>query len=405
MENKGKREKKVLVIHHCSGIGGGTISFLDVVRSFVAQGGFQVDVALPDEKTMTHDILATLDCTVIRSPQPCLLLNFNGTKRLLSTAFTYFATLRRLKEWRAFFQSHRYDLVVVNTSAQSPILPILKELGIPSLCYIRETRNEKRWRILSRIQDAQLSTASCLSFLTGFDKAQWNLKGPLEVVIPDCYIPFPKLEGVSNDFPNVQHLIDQTKCKVLFLGGLSPIKGLKVLLDALAYDVHDDFQLIILGATMKRSHSFKRFIPKTGECYSNEMMGKIEAVNQKHPGKVLSVPSQVDLEPWYEACDVVVFPAPVAHQARPIYEAGFFQKPIIVSDYPNYVENLVDGWSGLFANPFDPKDWYSKLLSLQRDESLRLSLGHNNQALSEKNHSFRRAKLETASMLNGMKLS
>lgn len=53
-------------------------------------------------------------------------------------------------------------------------------------------------------------------------------------------------------------------------------------------------------------------------------------------------PSTDKVEKYFTACDAAVFPSTLAHQARPIYEAGAAEIPIFISDFENTKEFVTE---------------------------------------------------------------
>ena len=109
--------------------------------------------------------------------------------------------------------------------------------------------------------------------------------------------------------------------------------------------------------------------------------------NHKYASKVHMVGRQSNMSNCYAAADVLVFPMRSAHQARPIFEAGYFSIPVVISDFPNIKEDVLNDVNGMVFCPGDSKDLASKLEQLALDKTLRVKLGIKNKEMFQKNHS------------------
>ena len=75
---------------------------------------------------------------------------------------------------------------------------------------------------------------------------------------------------------------------------------------------------------------------------------------------IIFLEHQSDVSKCYGACNVLVFPSEKPHQARPVYEAGAANIPVIISDYPNTRE-FVNEENGYLFKPKDSKDLAEKI--------------------------------------------
>ena len=135
---------------------------------------------------------------------------------------------------------------------------------------------------------------------------------------------------------------------VLYTGGASKLKGIFVLLRAACFMKTDAMIIILQCEKPEKKYSaieikgvLKRIL---GVDTQNNVWKYIEKHNLQ---KRIELRGRTEcVEKYFAACDLVVFPSQNAHQARPIYEAGFAKRPIIVSDFPNTSEYLTNenGW-------------------------------------------------------------
>jgi glycosyltransferase involved in cell wall biosynthesis len=140
----------------------------------------------------------------------------------------------------------------------------------------------------------------------------------------------------------------------LYVGGYSKLKGFHILMDAIA-DIQDPrLRIIVIGCS-------REDIEKNGTKHAHLIFKAYDRCrNFEH---VLFYPISNQIQLFFKACDFVIVPSTLAHQARPIYEAGAAGKPLIISDYPNLYEFLTEyGMNYMFP----PND--SAMLGLKINE-------------------------------------
>jgi glycosyltransferase involved in cell wall biosynthesis len=85
--------------------------------------------------------------------------------------------------------------------------------------------------------------------------------------------------------------------------------------------------------------------------------------------------------------DVIIFPVIKVHQGRPIFEAGFHNKPVIVPSFDNFKEYVKDGFNGLVYYKSSSKSLASIFDSIHNQKTLLIQMGKHNREMSLKNHS------------------
>ena len=78
----------------------------------------------------------------------------------------------------------------------------------------------------------------------------------------------------------------------------------------------------------------------------------------------------------FAACDILIFPMKEPHQARPAFEIGVQQKPVIITDFPNIHELVKDGVNGLTFDPDNAEALAQAILILKSDKELLKRLGY-----------------------------
>jgi glycosyltransferase involved in cell wall biosynthesis len=140
-------------------------------------------------------------------------------------------------------------------------------------------------------------------------------------------------------------------CLVLgFVGRLIPIKGLSVLLQALAtcrtQSRPDDLHLVVVGdgplaATLREE---------------TRVLGQADRVH--------FVGSQTEVAPFFQAFDIAVFPSSTEGLPVAVVEATRFGVPVIASRVGGIPEVIQDGHSGCLVPPGDPEALVRAILAL-----------------------------------------
>ena len=146
---------------------------------------------------------------------------------------------------------------------------------------------------------------------------------------------------------------------VLFLGGVSTIKGAHVLLPALALARRrvPGLHALVAGAERPWSRTLaaraaRAVLPLLGTGTERQRFLRAWREGEMESW-VRLLPHRPDPERLMAAADLVVFPSTVPHFARPVIEAGAMARPVVASRLGG-VEELVDhGHTGLLVPPRD----------------------------------------------------
>ena len=149
---------------------------------------------------------------------------------------------------------------------------------------------------------------------------------------------------------------------ILFIGRLTEIKGLDVLLNAMA---ETDLRLVVAGDGKRRAEL--------------ERLAQALAVNAQFVGRIVAA----ERDQLLSSCGVVVIPSQVLTDGRtegtPVVclEAMAAGRVVIASRVGGLAEAIVDGDNGLLFEPGDDRLLKDKLLLVLRDANLRRKLGEN----------------------------
>lgn len=156
---------------------------------------------------------------------------------------------------------------------------------------------------------------------------------------------------------------DKDDFSIVFAGRLFWIKGVFHLLRAMETLSLDfkNLHLKIFG-TGPQEHRIRQFI-------SNRGLKDVVLFKGRVPHKQLIAE--------IKRSDLLVHPSLYEAQPMVALEAMACKKPVVAFDAPFAREIIKNGYNGMLAKAFDPKDFSDKIRSLLSDNKLRLKLGRN----------------------------
>jgi glycosyltransferase involved in cell wall biosynthesis len=175
------------------------------------------------------------------------------------------------------------------------------------------------------------------------------------------------VEAGERDRPPVRPTTP-TPFRVLYIGRLSEVKGIEVLLDAWAR-ADPTWQLVIAGDGYHRAALEAR-------------ARNLALTNVQFAGYV---ESDIERGHLYQSSDVVVMPSVWPEPFGIVgLEAMSWGRPVIASDVGGVRDWLADGRVGFLARPDDPDDLERLLRRLAGDPQLRSTLGDQGRAHVQK---------------------
>lgn len=383
---------KILLVHHSSMIGGGTISALDVVK-MLRMLGHQVVLAVPQESDILKSTCSSLNVEInVVGPPPLFTYHSASTNAFKCVCKYLVSYFKQRKYWYCYLKELAPDLVVLNSVTQAPIIQILKKLGIKTICTIRETFRASGFWIVNYALRKMVSEADAALFLTDFDKSQWATRNIVQKVLPDVvdderYVKHS--EAQIQNFRNTHGLSRNTQY-MLYLGGIAYAKGAKDLLEAynLLESKNRNVGLILIGNLHnEKSSTLSRILHYKEIKYRKDCRSIIQTLKEKkYP--VIEVGLVSDTSYWYEVASAVIFPVKMVHQPRPAYEAGYYKKPVILPAYDNFKEYLINGKNGLIYEINDISSLAEKMYTLVSCSDMAGQMGCINYEMYKNTHSF-----------------
>lgn len=375
------RKKRICFLHHTGAKGGGTKSFLDVI--LMLKNDFEVIACIPSHANELERSLSAHGIWVekIKTPFPLLPRYSGGPGIFTGTFFSELLKWRKIKEFCLEIESFSPDFIMFNSIVSIISAPFFKKES-KKICFIRETLiHPFSLAFFSKILRKHFSL-SC--FLAEAEKNKFGLDSKKTIVLPDT-VPENDIVILKKEEARRKEGIEKEDFCLLFMGGSAPLKGGRILLQAMAR-LTKEYHLLLCGnfSIEKLGHSC--FLSPI-RCFHHYRLRKVYQMALKSC-KVSLIGYRENISSLMNATDVVVFPSMEAHQPRPCIEAGYYGKPVILTDFKETEEYFKDGFNALTFKKGSEKDLLSKILYLKHHEEERTKLGKNNEKESREKHNY-----------------
>lgn len=381
--NKNK-QYKILYIQHAGGVGGSAMSLLYTLEG-VNRSEFDPIVALARPNAELEELYSKAGYKVIpwekitlwdhSTVSPKNLYNPRSWRHLFNVIINWKRTYRSTIE---LVKAVTPDIVHLNSMPLSLCAFALKREGVPFVWHVREPPPDQGLR--TRIIRYMMMQSDNLIFICEADRKAW-VNGKKGKVIFN-FVNFSTFNKNIDGNAIRQKYGITPNCKVLlYLGGLSEIKGLPLFLDA-------------VGVLSKKVPSLKVLMPASLEIapptFKHRIVWKLlpffgyGLINRKVKRKIrelklenilIRLAFQKNIAPFIAASDVVVFPSTKPHFARPIIEAAAMGKPSVGSKLGGVCELIEDDKTGLLVEPGNSLALADALLNLLKDDEKRMRIG------------------------------
>ena len=394
-------KKKIVLIHHSGLLGGAGISLYYTWLELAKQ--YNVSCYVPDDPPELKTFLEN------KGLQPKSfsyrlgkITYYSGGNGLANPKFWYHISrlLLHKKRWEAILDDECPDLVIVNSIVLCWFSVFAKKYKL--MCFVRETVRGARLSWPNKFMAKLLEKFCLVSFLSNYDSNTWNLANPQSFVTHNSMERFdfePKLE---KSVACAALSVEAEPFNVLFLGGMNKLKGTKVAVESMAVLYNENIQLIIAGNNPGKfsCHTFTQLwnslVHFSSKRYFSRVLQRISSSSLRKKIQYIGVQSNVGLA--FDACDILIIPMIEAHQARPVFEFGVQKKPVIISDFDNLGEFIIDDINGLTFTPNDHVALSLCIKKLYQDRALYSRLGHANYQNAITNHD--RVKVMSKLILN-----
>lgn len=362
--NLNQEKKRIVIFHHYDGIGGAGMTLLYIYKMLCEK--FDVIVYVPKQSGDMFNYLTKegVACKAIGEGIGVINAYSGGPPVWNKNFYLKFAKiLKSYSQIKRIIKLENPQLVLLNSITLSWIAKCCSRLSVPVVCCIGETFvNSFFMRLNLRILK-RFSIGT--TYISQYDMDTFNIQVKYRAVVRNCVIDDVK-DRLSRENACKTIGVDPQKFNVLFVGGtrLKVLKGFPTLLKASEYLQNESFNFIVCGEIE-------------------------EPINRDG---FIELGIRTDMPVVYQACDVLVFPSGVPHQARPVFEAGLYEKPVIISNFEQTKEDVVDGHNGLVFEAFNAKELADKIEYYKNNRLALEEMGRNNRAMCIKNHSFESCK-------------
>lgn len=351
---------KILIMHHCDSWGGAGVSLVDICNMLRDEN--KVTVCVPHmDSEVAREVEKIKDITLISLEDDMGMISaYNGGPKTLSRTFVknYLQAIKNREQIHQILKREKYDVVLLNSITLSWMAKIISQKNIISVCYVRETAVNNLGFRMTLFNLKQY--CSGVVFISEYDQKEMPLTVPTAVVCDCCSSEL--LEKGEKCRVSKLNRSTSFNFHVVFLGGDDELKGYPVIVEAMKRLRKYPIKLVVAGRV---KDSFR-----------------IEDEHIEYVGKV------TDISEVLSSADVLVFPSVKGHQGRPIFEAGAFRVPVVVSDFPQTAGEVKNGENGFVFAPMDSEELAEKILWLFEHPKESLLMGEKNYLNTRDKHTL-----------------
>lgn len=381
--------KKIVILHHSGLIGGGSKSFVQLWESLI-RNGYDVQGVFPHSPDGLEGIVKKRNLKYSTfSYSLGKITSYSGGNSPFSIRY-FFHLIKiffQFKKVRKMVKSWDADYIICNSLVICWIGLLKNDVSGKILCFVRETMEPKNI-LTNKLYCVLLKRFDRTIFLSKFDQNSFKIQNGL--VCPDYFDEIDNLiyRG-KEDGPKLR----KNSFSILFMGGYDRIKGIDVLLESLLIEPDRKYQVNICGNDYLVRYKGKNFIKMISITLKNMRQKKFILKMNKIMEKLINDGLEIidhgvvlNVTELIKNTDVLVIPMTHPHQSRPVFEAGLYNKPVIITDYPNIREFVVDGINGLVFENQNPNDLSKKIEKISSNKVYAFNLGRNNYEFSIRMH-------------------
>ena len=368
---------KVAVLHHYGGLGGAGLMLYNLTEELI-HAGHEVHILVPEGR------LAEFIKTDFPSVDVRHISSLNDLPHYAGGSYFAFHPrfiLRFLRSTRSHPEFEEYIreiepmYLIVNSSVLIPYLQKVRQIipRIKTVLIIQENIASGLFGLrkyyLRRLTE---SYSSLTLFISEFDQRHFHVSSQQGIM----------RNWISRKSVSSEREDDEVgKVGMLYMGGLSRLKGLHVLLRAVRLlrvrGINEP--LTILGEMQNTSRNplerrlFDHLLRSTPRI---QVRGSI-----KEPTAFIA------------ASSVVVFPITKPHQGRPIMEAGYHFKPVVATNFEALREDLIHNYNGLMFRNGKVTELADALEHMLTDTDRLQLMGHANRSMYESLHTRKNAEI------------
>lgn len=381
---------KLMFIHHSGLVGGAGVSLINVIKGLSKK--YEIEVCVPPQPDDMIKLLKREQKNYhfnIRTFEKRIgaITYYSGGDRIRSLRLWYRGALivRQWNVWNKRIREIKPDIIIVNSKILCWMSMLQEVRKRKSICFVRETMKGEKSNWVNRIISKLLLNFGKVIFLSDYDALKEGIC-PEKTEVIHNYIEESQFDlSISREEASEKLGIKKDTFHVLYVGGVSQMKGFDLAVEAVLKS-GENVELIVAGNDFEdvlktRSNKSKRYAEEWKQVLNEKDIG----------GQIHMVGKQKNMSLCYAACDVLVFPMRSPHQSRPVFEAGYYMKPVIITDFPNITEFVEDGYNGYIVCPENKDVIAEKIVLLKENCELRDRMGKSNKINTEEKHNQKRS--------------
>lgn len=345
-------------MHHSSSIGGGSYCLLNVIKALDKQQ-FEPVVALKQEGSLTKE-LRRLGVEVVLFNKMADV-PYNRTLWNLHSIKSYLSVFSSLNPFVQFLHKVKCDVLYLNNMMIYPYLRVARKFGMKTIIHVREHWPLDEHRVqLNWARKAVYSYADSLIAINNYSASIFPNK---RATIVHDWIDM-KSRNKPIPLSDVFHEDMTGKKVLLYLGGLSSIKGADYILDSFVHSVKsEDYRLLVIGVDSIPElsglvHKVKLFLEKFGYYYYDKRVRELLAADHR----IRCIPAIFEISDIIKQshCFVSYFRIPHANLA--LAENIILGNPCIAADTEEAREYSGDGKYAKLVRPMNNQGVFSSML-------------------------------------------
>lgn len=370
--------EKLLLFNMSATIGGAGISFLQYLEN-IDRTEYEIIVYNNANHPDIADSIESMGIRVIRAlNSPVVFSHFSGAEGFALSPIKVLNYLRVLGDRSKILRvldEEKPDVVIVNSMTLFWIGQLAYRRGIRAICLHREVYPKGLFGLRTKLIKYGLDHwFSDIAFISRHEQIETAATLAHTCVIYDK-VDLDKFHGIEKNVAREKLALPSDAYLVLYIGGVVKLKGAHTMMDAMNYMDNSKIKLVFLQCpeppkknTLKDYLSPKAiaelllgldYAAKVGRCYARSHNKQC----------FIFRPGTAAVQEYFAACDAIVFPSYVPHQARPVYEAGAARIPVIISDFPHTSEFVADGVTGFTFKPKDAKALMERIMYVYENKS------------------------------------
>lgn len=385
--NPSSPAKTICFINPTGNVTGAGVSLFNLLCLLRRISSYRIEVILPVQGPLAEKFIeAHFPVHVVKMPMVWEIPNYDYTA--LGSLY-YLATIK-LRNWFGFrfsretaraLASIKPDLVHVNDLPLQSAAITAHRLGIPVVWHVRHTLH-KPW---SRVQAKMIKNVKKIAKvvigisddeIVHFDRSKMDVR-----VICNPAFEEGRRMPEAEDVLRIRRGFQVQESDVLAYAPIHATrsKGIGVLLQAfkkLKDGGHSNIKLLVTGAVQPPKSRLKRVGKEFLMRDTPKKIGRFITKNQLE-NVVFMEPFVKDVVPYMAACDVLIFPTMFRAIGRPVIEAGFMEKPAIVTLDAQRDGLVLHQRTGLIVKDNEPGALALAILDLANSREKRIEMGRN----------------------------